>query len=88
MAVVVQSMGSGSLVSAPLGNKPGLITAVDDIATVADWTALLMDALSSCAELVTSDDHSDPSQSIARHALGRLRCRPGSALRNAALSIC
>ena len=87
MAVVVQSMGSGSLVSAPLGNKPGLITAGDDIATVAGWTALLLGALCSCAELVTSDDHSDPGESIARHALGRLRCRPSSALRNAALSI-
>jgi hypothetical protein len=85
MAAVVQSMGSGSLVSAPLGNKLGLD--VDDLATVAGWTALLLGALSSCAELATSYDHSDPSQSIARHALGRLGCRPGSALRNAALSI-
>jgi hypothetical protein len=87
MAVVAQSMGSGSLVSAPLGNKLGLTTDVDDLATVAGWTALLLGALSSCAELVTSYDHSDPSQSIARHALGRLGRRPGNALSNAALSI-
>ena len=87
MAVVVQSMGSGSLVSAPLGNKPGLITAGDDIATVAGWTALLLSALNSCAELVTSYDHSDPGHSIARHALGILGCWHGSDLRNAALSI-
>ena len=87
MAVVVQIMGSGPRVSAPLGNKVGLITAVDDLATVAGWTALLLSALNSCAELVTSYDHSDPGQSIARHALAILGCRHGSALRNAALSI-